>query len=173
MRLNQWQKTENLIKSKKNESYTLSHNKFSDWTPEERQKLLGLNLKSLPKKQPAKRNHPDKNLEAFWIFGKCEPKQYKHWLLGCRDCQEGCDECEGRFIGRSKCVTCPEGVIDDENKCVPCDADQYVMEQGESNVCESCSSNTPHCKTCKNFSGVCSACESPYTLNELKECSCP
>ena len=56
---------------------------------------------------------------------------------------------------------------------MPCDADQYVMEQGESNVCESCSSNTPHCKTCKNFSGVCSACESPYTLNELKECSCP
>lgn len=64
-------------------------------------------------------------------------------------------------------------MIDEEDKCVPCDEDQYLLEEGDSKVCESCSTNTLHCKTCKNFSGDCSACESPYTLNEFKECSCP
>jgi len=50
LRLNQWRKTDDLIKSKKNISYTLSHNKFSDWTPEEKQNLLGKKSKVMPKK---------------------------------------------------------------------------------------------------------------------------
>ena len=40
-RMTLWKKTDDFIKASQPKSYTLGHNKFSDWTPEERKRLLG------------------------------------------------------------------------------------------------------------------------------------
>jgi hypothetical protein len=152
MRRQLWQATDSFIKSKKDKPYSLAHNKFSDWTADEKQKLLGFKPYKTSKKQVHPRRHSDSNLEAFWIFGSCEPGQYKHWLLGCRDCATGCDVCSGRFIGGSKCKSCPEGVIDTENKCVSCDADQYLILNDDGNTCGSCA-DTEHCTACIDGTG--------------------
>ena len=37
-----WQQTDDLINSNQNEHFKLGHNKFSDWTAEEKQKVFGL-----------------------------------------------------------------------------------------------------------------------------------
>jgi len=83
----------------------MAHNKFSDWTPEEKKKVLGVAPPPKPS-APEKKEHKKQNLEAFWIFGDCEANQYKHWLLGCRDCEVTCKICEGKFFGGSDCLAC-------------------------------------------------------------------
>jgi hypothetical protein len=84
----------------------LAHNKFSDWTPEEKKKVLG--VPPLPKRSaPEKKKvHKKQKLDAFWIFGSCEAQQYKSWLMGCRDCDVECNICEAKFFGGSDCLAC-------------------------------------------------------------------
>jgi hypothetical protein len=87
----------------KSSTFTMAHNKFSDWTPEEKKKILGGNPKAKPRPPTKKHAHQKEKLEAFWIFGDCEPGQYKNWLLGCRECDAACQFCSGKFFGGSDC----------------------------------------------------------------------
>jgi hypothetical protein len=68
----------------------MTHNKFSDWTPEEKKKILGGNPRRAKPTGQKKTSHKKEKLDSFWIFGSCEANQYKNWLLGCRDCDAAC-----------------------------------------------------------------------------------
>jgi hypothetical protein len=68
----------------------MAHNKFSDWTPEEKKKILGGKPRVTKPTSPTKSFNKKEKLDAFWIFASCEANQYKNWLLGCKDCDSAC-----------------------------------------------------------------------------------
>jgi Cathepsin propeptide inhibitor domain (I29) len=110
-RMKLWKATDEFIRRYPADSFTMGHNKFSDWTPEEFQRLLSYKSKS-PKISPVHRyRHPHEALDAWWIFGTCDSGMYKNWFWGCCDCPSGCKECSGYFFGGSACTDCPNGLI--------------------------------------------------------------
>jgi hypothetical protein len=85
-----WLEADAFIKGYQATTFTMEHNRFSDWTPEEKKKILGGKPRVPPTTPVKKQSHKKEKLDAFWIFAECEPNQYKSWLMGCRDCDVGC-----------------------------------------------------------------------------------
>ena len=69
----------------------MRHNKFSDWTDQERKSILGLRKED---ERFIYKPHHEAKLGAFWIFGSCDEGEYKSWL-GCKPCDTGCGSCSG------------------------------------------------------------------------------
>jgi hypothetical protein len=137
-----WKTTDDFIRRYPADSFTMGHNKFSDWTPEENKRILGYKSKrQIATPAPGDR-HPHEALDAWWIFGTCDSGMYKNWFWGCENCAAGCKECSGYFFGGSACINCPDGVIDGDEKCNPCPAKTYKTKL-IAGVCASCSEGRP------------------------------
>jgi hypothetical protein len=70
-----WKETDLFIKNYNPDGFTMAHNKFSDMTPQEKNKMLGLRKQQKKTEIIADHSYEEESnhqkLEAFWIFGSC------------------------------------------------------------------------------------------------------
>lgn len=105
------------------------------------------------------------------MFSSCEPAEYRHWLLGCRDCPRGCAECKGKFIGGANCLRCSSNIFEADGDCFFCAEGEYVLQDSELE-CVPCNYGTPYCTACELMNGKCSACASTFVLDSNFACVC-
>lgn len=142
MRAVQWKKTDDMINDGQTRQFTMAHNKFSDWTSEEKQAYLKLNTKGLLQNGGQTNEHATLTHALRSVLdgdfygleydigdeGSCDAGFYYDWRTNtCRECREGCVECESRYeciacaneemtAQNGKC-TCPEGPLLDDGTC--------------------------------------------------------
>ena len=87
----------------------------------------------------------------------CAFGQYLDEDENCQTCESGF-KCDGTNI-----MPCPKGTYQDQEgqqNCLACPDNTYSDEEG-STECVAC---TPHCTNCNKTTGVCSACQDGYDL---------
>ena len=110
--------------------------------------------------------------DSWWIFGQCDPGQYKGFY-GCEDCSVGCKTCSGKFLGFmgstcDKCLDKQMTIVDDECQCP-----SSVQTSNDGKSC--CSANCSECETLRNGRNgrkqKCKACSNGFTPQN-DECVC-
>ena len=142
MRLTNWKETDNFIRNYPTSTFTMAHNKFSDWTEQEKSMRLG------KKNRRERKFHNQKELlESWWIFGECSPRQYKS-IKGCEDCDPGCKMCSAKFFGfmGSVCDKCTDKTMNLSDGFCSCPDGISTSMDGES----CCSENCTECVTLRN-----------------------
>ena len=157
-----WKKNDEFIKSNQNPEYELGHNKFSDWTDEERQALVTL-------KSPQNRLLRGSRCQAGQFF---DGKACQFCAKGCLACKERtgiCTLCAGNkklISGKCQCINTFDmgDYCVDFKKCT----DGYYLN-ATTNEC--LAGKVPYCKTYAERTGVCVTCINNMTLTN-GQCAC-
>lgn len=154
----------------------MAHNKFSDWTQDEKDALLSLKKDGGHSRGRLNNENPlitdvlasidDDFYGREYDLGdgdSCEQGFYYYWRSNtCRECREGCWDCSDRnecnacmneemTASNGKC-TCPDGPLLDDNTCGTDCGDGYYFHRWNG-VCRECGWN-------------CELCDSWYNCNQ-------